>query len=290
MPLTHYARRLLGRLPYGGLFDRLYLFVIFAYAQRRLPRRDSRLLNDYFYFLKTSPALLDIFRQITSDKLMVKDFVKSRCGGDLTLNTLAVYEHVDEIDVSELSRPCVIKPAHSSGSVVFVADGQSKLSEQNRATLARSLQKSPYTEAREANYRFLRPRLIVEPMLPDGPDTKDYKVFCFGGVPRLIQVDSHRHTDHRRNLYSAGWDRIMEEYNYPAGAWEDAPKCLDAMMETARALSADFEFVRVDFFVSGERFFIGELTHCPESAHGRFRSREGEKRVSNILFQDVAPQ
>jgi hypothetical protein len=56
------------------------------------------------------------------------------------------------------------------------------------------------------------------------------------------------------------------------------------MVEAARVLAADFEFVRVDFFIDGDNFYVGELTHCPESAHGRFGSRESEDLFSSILF------
>ena len=56
------------------------------------------------------------------------------------------------------------------------------------------------------------------------------------------------------------------------------------MIKVAQLLSEPFDFVRVDFFIVGTEFFVGELTHCPESAHGRFKDLQSEKLFSEILF------
>lgn len=279
-------RRWLECLPYGSGFDQIFLFIMFTYAQGRIPRRSSALANDYFYFLKTSFDILDIYRQITSDKVLVKDFIRQRCGDGLTLETIDVFDRVDEINIDLLPKPCVLKPAHSSGSVVFLEERQKGLSAEDKQTLMEALQTSPYVKAREGNYRHLRPRLICEPMLVEGANTKDYKVFCFKGKPRLIQVDSERHSDHRRNIYTVDWRPLEVKYNFPVGDWEDKPPHFNDMIEIAKVLAVQFEFVRVDFFISGKDIFVGELTHCPESAHGRFQDRRQEKLFSSILFSN----
>ena len=277
-------RRLLDRLPHGEVADRLYLLIIFLYAHRRMPRRNSGLFNDYLFFLKSSPAIMDICRQITSDKILVKRFIDSRVGEGHTVATRAIFHSVDEINLSELEKPCVIKPAHGSGNVVFVDSDKQYLRTSERENLENALATSPYQSAREANYRYLRPRLICEPMLPDGKNTKDYKFFCYNGQPRIAQVDSHRHTAHRRNLYRADWSPLNIRYNFPVGESEAAPNRLAEMLNLAKKLSSSFEFVRVDFFVQDNSFYIGELTHCPESAHGRFDDVESERIFSEILF------
>lgn len=280
-------RNALNLLPYGSFFDRIFLLTLFVYAHRRIPSRTSMLMNDYLYFLKASPSILDVYRQITSDKIAVKGFVRDVCGGGITLDTIAIFESVDEIDIDSLPKPCVIKPAHGSGSVVFIHKEQTTLPTRDRQTLTDALRSSPYTTAREANYKYLRRRLICEPMLPDGALTKDYKFFCYRGEPRLIQVDSERHCNHKRTIYTTDWQRTKLEYNFPVAEQENRPTNLQDMLSVARLLAKPFEFVRVDFFVSGNEFFVGELTHCPESAHGRFGDRASEKEFSRLLFGTV---
>ena len=284
MNLTKIFRRGLDLLPYGGISDRIYLFVIFVYAQRRIPRRGSGLFNDYLYYLKSSPALLDIMRQITSDKILVKDFIEKNCGAGYTLPTRAVFGAAEQIDLSKLRKPCVIKPAHGSGSVVFIEDHHEALSGEDMEVIVSALNTSPYITSREANYRYLRPRLLCEDTLPEGRKVKDYKVFCYAGEPRIVLVESNRFSDHRRNIYTIDWEPLDIRYNFPFGDWEDPPDCLEKMRDLARKVAGDFDFVRVDFFISGGEIYIVELTHCPASAHARFESRNAEVAFSKILF------
>ncbi|MBY6016081.1 hypothetical protein KUV75_14380 [Qipengyuania gaetbuli] len=279
-------RKLLQLLPHGRYFDRIFLFVIFVYAHRRIPKRSSGFANDYFYFLKKSQEIFDIYRQITSDKVLVKEFIEQRCGKGLTIDTVAVFDRIDEIKLNELPKPCVLKPAHSSGTVIFITPDQKLLSIEDQRRLESALESSPYKTAREGNYKYLRARLVCEPMLPEGVNVKDYKIFCFKGMPRLIQVDSERHSGHQRNIYKADWTPLEIRYNFPIGAWEAKPQRLDDMLQFAKVLSLPFEFVRVDFFIEGRNIFIGELTHCPESAHGQFGDQQQEKLFSDILFAD----
>lgn len=277
-------RSVFALIPKGKLFDKLYIFAQFVYAHRRIPRRHSGLFNDYLYFLKTSDEILDIYRQMTSDKVMVKEYVERVCGHGLTLQTIAVFASVKDIDLNSIRMPSVIKPAHGSGTIVFLHDGKNFLSQEEECQLAAALRSSPYDQAREKNYRHLRRRLICEPMLSSAEKTKDYKVFCFKGEPRLIQVDSDRQSSHKRNIYDSEWNHISVQYNFPLGEPEPTPMNLSELKRVARRLSEAFEFVRVDFFITDAKLYVGELTHCPESAHGRFSSIDEERLFSKILF------
>lgn len=280
-------RSFLNQLPRTTTGDKIFLWVTFLYAQKRIPKRNSHLFNDYLYFIKSSSEIVDILRQYSSDKVLVKSFVAERCSLEFVLPTLHVFHSVDEIDANVLTTPCVLKPAHSSGTVIFLDADQQNLREVERTKLQASLESSPYTSAREANYKHLRRRIICEPMLPSGSFTKDYKVFCYLGEPKIIQVDSDRHTAHKRNLYTASWDHMNISYNFPIGDWELAPNKLPEILDISRKLSAEFEFVRVDFFIDADELYVAELTHCPESAHGRFESREAERRFSALIFSQA---
>ena len=280
------GRRWLDKLPSGSSWDRLYHLTLFAYAHRRLPRRNSGLFNDYLYFLKTSGELLDILRQVTSDKFLMKEFVQKNCGDGFVLDTIGVYGSVDLLEQNLPLEECVVKPTHHSGFVAFVEHGRTFLKPGERSLLLSSLNSSPYSTSREHNYRYLRRQLICEPMLRSGKSTKDYKIFCYRGEPKIIQVDSDRHDHHKRNLYTDRWVPLDIRYNFPLGDPESAPPALDRMLEISRVLSEEFEFVRVDFFVDGDRFYVGELTHCPESAHGRFSKSASERLFADILFDD----
>ena len=58
-----------------------------------------------------------------------------------------------------------------------------------------------YRAGRERNYKTLKPKIIVEPLVFDSTDLSDYRFFCVNGIPKLIQVDMDRHTQHTRKLF-----------------------------------------------------------------------------------------
>jgi len=279
-------KKILSKVPKSDFGDRVFCFFMFVYAHGRIPKRKSGLVNDYFYFLKISSEALNVTRQFTSDKKLVKIYISSVLGNNYVVPTKKIFYSVEEIKDLEKLSPCVLKPAHSSGTVVFIESGRSKLTSLERDLLRSSLESSPYVTAREKNYKYLTPSIICEEMLPDGASTKDYKFFCFNGRVKAIQVDSDRQSRHKRNMYDSHWNPLRFSYNFPIGEWEGAPSKFSEMKTLAELISSGFESVRVDFFMSGDKLYIGELTHCPESAHGKFETLEAEKIFSQRYFSE----
>lgn len=104
------------------------------------------------------------------------------------------------------------------------------------------------------------------------PDLPDYKFFCFGGTPRIIQLDFDRISDHKKNLYSIEWDLLPFSFNYPSHpeCHFDKPSKLDEMVELARKLSKDLPFSRIDFYWVNGKILFGEITFFPASGLGLF--------------------
>ena len=48
----------------------------------------------------------------------------------------------------------------------------------------------------------------------------------------------------------------------------------------AERLAAPFEFMRVDFYVLGDRLLVGELTHSPGAGFGRFYPPEFSEQLA----------
>jgi len=46
----------------------------------------------------------------------------------------------------------------------------------------------------------------------------------------------------------------------------ELPEFFEEMLEVSKVLSADFPFVRVDFFIANNRFYFAELTFTPGAA------------------------
>ena len=161
----------------------------------------------------------------------------------------------------------MVKPTHLSGPVLLHTDPDEAI---DRSLLCDWLSRERYRGTREANYRYLQPKIIVEEFFSeDGVSApKDYKIFCFGGVPKLIQVDSGRAHRHTRNLYDTDWQRLPATWHYPAGTEDDSrPDALQEMLDVAGQLASRFSFVRVDLYAISTDIRVGELTFCPGGAN-----------------------
>ena len=139
---------------------------------------------------------------------------------------------------------------------------------------------------REWAYKNVENRIICEEYLesPESYGLNDYKVFCFNGVPKLIQVDYDRFTEHKRNLYTPQWVFIDEKVAYENDPCANIPKPqnLEEMLACARKLSNGFPHVRVDFYSIGERLVFGELTFYHGAGYLKFENEEFEKKLGNL--------
>ena len=272
-------RKMIGRvlrvlrwiLPRNGLGDAIYAWVLHTRAQRRLPgRKDSGRLNDRLFWMKVDGTLLDPLRQFVTDKEYVKQYVTAVVGRQYAMETFQVLRTDEDVDRLELTRfPCVVKPTHSSGQVRVLHGPSDPV---DRELLKRWLRVNLYRLSREQNHKHLTPKIIVEEFFSEDRRTvpSDYKVFCFDGVPRFIQVDSDRFVAHTRNLYDTAWKRLPYAYHYPERTQDDPPpQQLEQMLDIASKLSCPFPFIRVDLYTDGTTVKVGELTNCPESSNGR---------------------
>lgn len=81
-------------------------------------------------------------------------------------------------------------------------------------------------------------------------DLKDYKIFCFNGKPKFIQLDYGRFFEYKRNFYDFYWKYIpaMLKYSTDMNYNIREPKKLSKMIELSKILSKALSFVRIDFY------------------------------------------
>ena len=267
-PLRLIPRRLLPQTAWG---DREFSRRRFVRKQGRRPKpQEPHRLTDYLYRIKTNGSLTDPLCQFVTDKEFAKLYIGTATGSDYLPETYRVLRNECDIDAFVPDRvSCVVKPTHLSGLVLFYTDSDVVI---DRDLLRIWLQKDHYRGTREANYRYLKPKIIVEEFLSgDGVNIpKDYKIFCFGGMPKMIQVDSDRFGEHTQNFYDLGWSRLPITFGVSTGPKDDEkPRLLEEMLLVAATLAAPFIFVRVDLYVSDTGIKVGELTLCPRGLNDR---------------------
>lgn len=92
----------------------------------------------------------------------------------------------------------MLKTTHDSGTIV-ICDNKRILDKASaKKQLEESLKRNFYLYSREWPYKNVRPRILAEEYMVDehGDGLKDYKFYCFNGVPKYLYV-SQGMNDHK---------------------------------------------------------------------------------------------
>ena len=121
----------------------------------------------------------------------------------------------------------------------------------------------------------------------DAGGLTDYKIHCFGGVPKFILVCRDRFTESglTEDFYTAGWDRMdLKRPHIPnAKVPMDKPEKLAEMLMLAEKLSRDIPFLRVDFYLVEGKIYFSELTFFPASGFEGFDPPEWDQTFGDWL-------
>jgi len=276
-------RRLAARF----IDDRTYVSSLYGQAFGRAPNLDRpsgfnekilvKILSDRRTFLS-----------LLSDKLRVRNYV-SRVAPTLALPALYWHDRrAESLDLEALPDAFMLKPNHGSGWLRAVPDKRAVTRDELVRLMRRWLASDFSIVAREWAYRNIERAVFVEELLygADGGTPADYKLFVFGGVVRLIQVDADRFTRHTQALYDERWQPIAGTIKGAQGPAEPPPSSLSTMIEAAQALSQGVDFVRVDLYEVGGRPYLGELTHYPNKGLCRFDPPSLDARLGGYLTLD----
>jgi len=268
------------RLPKTRLGDGIWSFIRFYGRHHRLPSKRP-LFNDVLHKIKTGDEILDPLRVFVTDKESLKTYVRDVVGDRYNVPTIDVIRSAEGVDGYGFPDDCCIKPTHASGQVILRRGGEAV----DVARIKGWFGLDYYLVDREANYRDLTPKVIVEPLVFENANVEDYKFFCFNGLPRFVQVDIDRYVDHKRKFFDVDWNELDFSITYPKSeAFIGKPGNLTEMLAVASKLSAACSLVRVDRYSDGETTLVGEITNCSDSARGRFLPAAAEKQISDLLF------
>lgn len=263
-PITIIAK-ILYQYPFNVLIpDRIYLYLMYrAFTGLRLNLTNPKRFNEKMQWLKLNDRK-DWYSKI-ADKVEVREYVATRIGEQYLIPVIAVYNSVDEIDWNQLPNQFVLKCTHDSGTTV-VCSNKTELNIADAKTfLKKRMGKSYFPLHREFCYKNIKPRIVCEKFIsPDGDSVPiDYKFFCFHGIPKLIQVDTDRFTNHGRIMLYPDWSKALfysDIKYFKEGLDVERPNNLEEMLAICTKLSQEFKFIRVDLYSVNRRIYFGELT------------------------------
>ena len=134
-------------------------------------------------------------------------------------------------------------------------------------------------------YKNIQPRIIAEKYLTDdGDELRDYKIFNFGGEPKIIEVDYNRFINHKRQIYTTEWQKISVTMEYPSdNTMIEKPKQLEQMLDFARKLSKGHPFIRTDFYIVDNIVYFGELTFYHDCGFGHIKPFEFDMEMGSWI-------
>jgi hypothetical protein len=258
-----------------------YLFQFVA-VHHRLPIRPSRLFNDFLFQVKSGSELESSLRRRVSDKEYCKLYTEERLGAGTTAPTIRVLRRTNEVEgYRPAAFPCVIKPTNSSGRVIIARSEQEYIAALPK--IRNWFHEDYFLSDLEKNYVALERKVIVEEYIDDSFSLEG-SVHCLRGEPKLVSLID-RYTKARQTFEIDGTPLGVSLY-YPLQKFEPASwEFLPSLLCQARILSAEFTYIRVDFFTDTKRVLFGELTNLPAGGIGRFYPADGEKIFSEVFFR-----
>jgi len=196
-----------------------------------------------------------------ADKLVAKELAKAQCPELEIPRVVRVLADYEDLKQSDINPDHILKSAHASKwnndfkrmSMLRIIN--KKLLSWNQTYKSLSIEK---------HYSFIKPRFFIEDKIKDRlldktGDAIVYMVRCVDGVPVSIGVK----LGSKQNNYNLNWCEAPSIQKYRLSMSIQRPHDLDKLLEFAAKLSAPFEFVRIDFYLSPDKICFSEYTFTP---------------------------
>lgn len=273
---------------YDGMPDDEYIKRLFkAKLGRELDLDNPKSFNEKLQWLKLydrNPLYV-----ITSDKYAARDYVAEKIGAEHLVPLLGVWDSPDEIDFDKLPSQFVLKCNHNSGLGMCICRDKSKLDiESVKNKLREGLNEDYYIKCREWQYRDIKRKIICEKFMSDGRTGSllNYKIYCFNGEPKVFHMSSDIGAETASlSFLDTDWKQLpFCRTDYPPfKVLPEKPENKDELLDTARILSQDFPFVRVDLYVVDGMIYFSELTLDPCGGFSPFSPVEWDYKLGEWL-------
>ena len=138
-----------------------------------------------------------------------------------------------------------------------------------------------YQRYREWPYKNVSKRIIAEKYLEsDNGVLNDYKVLCFSGKAKLIEYHANRFgSNHTQDFYDTNWNKTSLSQgglDTVSDHIVDRPTCLEKMLELSESLAKGIPMCRIDWYITNQKLYFGEITFFDASGFEPFDREEDE--------------
>ena len=261
---------------YARMDDTKYLSMMYrVHCKKELNLESPITFNEKLQWLKLYNRKPEYTMMV--DKYKVREYIKQKIGEEYLIPLLGVWDDPDEIEFDALPNQFVLKCNHNSGLGMCICKDKSSLDiPKVKAGLRKGLKQDYYLTGREWPYKDVPRKIICEQYMQDDSGTgelADYKVLCFNGEPRLVEIHHGRFKGiHTQDFYDKNWNKTdFEQPEDPlSNEVMEKPSFADEMFRLSKILAKNIPHVRVDWYYTGGRLYFGELTFFDGSGFSPF--------------------
>lgn len=273
-------RKLIKILGVKGFFniipDKQYLKIIYwGETGKKLNLSNPKTFGEKLQWIKLNDRK-DVYSKYV-DKFEVREIIKNKIGENYLIPLIGVYNSVDEINWDELPNRFVLKCTHGSGCNIICKDKNELNIEESKKKLQKWMKKSWFWFGREWPYKNVKARIICEEFISDDCNTPDdYKIMCFNGKAKCIQVHRDRYGNHKEDFYDVEGNLLpFTDIGYENSGIDNIKNVkLQEMIRLAEVLSDNCYHLRVDFYLVKGKLYFGELTFFDGSGFYEFKPKE----------------
>ena len=265
--------------------DRFYIRLKFKKNIGKWPNlKNPKTFNEKMQWLKLhdrDPAFTDMV-----DKHLVKKIVGDKIGYKYVIEEYGVWDNFDQIDFSKLPDRFVLKATHDCGGVVICKSKKEFDKIKAKRFLELHLKSNYFYEGREWPYKHAKPMILAE-AFEGNPETRlvVYKVMCFHGEPRIIQVIQDDKTKNESvDYFDTKWNQMNLRTNYPNSKTPVlCPECLEQMLELSKELSRGRPFLRVDWYEANGKLKFSEFTFYSDAGWAAFHPDKWDQELGDWI-------
>ena len=276
--------------------DKLYIVLMYLVLIRKYPNINSpKTFTEKLQWIKLYDRK-PIYHKMV-DKVDVKEYIESKIGKGFTIPTIGVWNNFDDIDFSLLPDQFILKCTHDSGSYSICKDKREYDFVAAKNKVNHAFKKDYYLYSREWPYKGLTKRILVEPLLKDnsgGDFLRDYKFYCFNGIPKFLYITSDRGTTSglKEDFFYINGERceFSQKGESPASITPSFPKNISEMIRISQILSEDTYHLRVDFYEINDKIYVGELTFFDGGGFVPFNPNKYNSQIGDWIKLPVDKQ
>ena len=273
-----------------------------------IDKNKCKTFNQKIQYIKLY-GITDLMRDCT-DKVKVRDYVCEKIGAEYlkpvlqlvrseesgvrsnnlnfslsTLNTPLF----DKIDFEKLPDSFVIKCNNGCKRQFIIKNKQEylknkKLIEITRRNITGWIEQDySLLNGFELNYRGIVPKILIEPLMRNDIDLlgSEIQVYVFNSMPEFI---IKLHNENQITIYDKNLNITEDLFGFR----EEKIKCsadelIKQAFDLSKELAKDFNFVRVDWLIYNNRLYFGELTFTPFSGFFKFKNRENNLKLGEMI-------